>query len=94
MRQRRFTSSDFVPIGETGDDDAVLDANDPIHEMKRLAGLPTPSAESDGSFGAEMSARGSELGRYEKEHDLRPGSDEWFRLWFSKPKLTGETPHD
>jgi hypothetical protein len=92
MTQRRFTSADFVPEGETGDPDAFLDPNDPIHEMKRLAGLPRPSTHSDGSPGAEMSARGTELHQYEREHNIRPGTDEWFQLWFAKPKLTGENP--
>jgi hypothetical protein len=27
-----------------------------------------------------------------KKHNIRPGTDEWFKLWFSKPYLTGEKP--
>jgi len=27
-----------------------------------------------------------------KEHDIRPGTPEWFRLWFSRPYLTNEKP--
>jgi hypothetical protein len=27
-----------------------------------------------------------------KQHDIRPGTEEWFKLWFSKPYLTGERP--
>ena len=28
----------------------------------------------------------------EKQNGIKPGSDEWFRLWFSKEHLTGEKP--
>jgi hypothetical protein len=28
----------------------------------------------------------------EKKHDIQPGTPEWFKLWFSKPYLTGEKP--
>jgi hypothetical protein len=27
-----------------------------------------------------------------KKHDIRPGTEEWFKLWFSLPYLTGEKP--
>jgi hypothetical protein len=26
----------------------------------------------------------------ERKHDIRPGTPEWFQLWFSLPYLTGE----
>jgi hypothetical protein len=39
MKQYRFTSSNFVPQGETGDPDAVMDAQD-LNDLKRLAGMP------------------------------------------------------
>ena len=27
-----------------------------------------------------------------KKHNIKPGTDEWFKLWFSLPYLTGERP--
>jgi hypothetical protein len=42
--------------------------------------------------GSNISVTGNEKGELMKTHDIRPGTDEWFRLWFSKPYLTGETP--
>ena len=27
-----------------------------------------------------------------KENDIRPGTPEWFKLWFSRPYLTNEKP--
>ena len=59
-----------------------------INEIKRLAGI------GETSYGEEMSLHASNLGRIQQEKNIRPGTDEWFRLWFSKPKLTGETPYD
>ena len=29
---------------------------------------------------------------YQRKHKIRPGSDEWSKLWFARPKLTGENP--
>jgi hypothetical protein len=29
-----------------------------------------------------------------RENNIKPGTDEWFRLWFARPDLTGETPYD
>jgi hypothetical protein len=28
----------------------------------------------------------------EKKHNIKPGTPEWFQLWFSLPYLTGEPP--
>lgn len=60
---------------------------DNLDDLKRLAGINT-------SMGEEMSEQGSNLGQIQRERNIRPGTDEWFRLWFALPKLTGETPYD
>jgi hypothetical protein len=84
-------------------EEAVLSADDPIHDIKRLAGLSeatniyeeSPSANQSGAMspvGSNISITGMEKQRLEKEHNIRPGSPEWFRLWFSRPYLTGEKP--
>jgi hypothetical protein len=59
-----------------------------IDELKRLAGIGATS------MGEEMSEIGTNLGQIQRERNIQPGTDEWFRLWFSKPKLTGETSYD
>jgi hypothetical protein len=28
----------------------------------------------------------------EKKHNIKPGTPEWFKLWFSLPYMTGEKP--
>jgi hypothetical protein len=60
---------------------------DNISDLKRLAGIGT-------SYGEETSEYATNLGQIQRERNIRPGSDEWFRLWFSKPLLTGEQPYD
>jgi hypothetical protein len=60
---------------------------DNLDDLKRLAGINT-------SMGEEMSEQGTNLGQIQRERNIQPGTDEWFRLWFDLPKLTGETPYD
>jgi hypothetical protein len=50
MKQYRVTSEHFVHRGETGDDDAVMDAQD-LYQIKKLAGLVT---EGEGAGPAGM----------------------------------------
>ena len=57
-------------------------------DIKKLAGI------GQTSYGEEMSNHGTNLGAIQREKNIQPGTDEWFRLWFSKPTLTGETPYD
>ena len=59
-----------------------------IDDLKRLAGVNQPS------FGSEMSKNATNLGQIQRERNIRPGTDEWFRLWFAQPRLTGEQPYD
>lgn len=62
---------------------------DNLDDLKRLAGVNEKT-----SYGEEISVQGTNLGQVQRENNIRPGSDEWFRLWFAKPHLTGETPYD
>jgi hypothetical protein len=62
---------------------------DNLDDLKRLAGVHEKT-----SYGEEMSIQGSNLGQIQRENNIRPGTDEWFRLWFAKPHLTGEKPYD
>lgn len=62
-----------------------------IYRLKRLAGIIDHEgnrvSEEDES---NISIIGSEKGAYQRKHNVKPGTDEWFKLWFAKPKLTGE----
>ena len=61
---------------------------DDLDALKRLAGVNTPNT----SLGSNISITAAEKARLMREHNIRPGTPEWFQLWFSKPYLTGEKP--
>jgi hypothetical protein len=67
---------------------------DSIEELKLLAGIGNRAVmqEYKGFAGSNISVTGNEKGELMKRHDIRPGTEEWFKLWFSKPYLTGEQP--
>jgi hypothetical protein len=67
---------------------------DDIQQLKLLAGIGNRAVmqEYRGFAGSNISVTGNEKGELMKKHDIRPGTDEWFKLWFSKPYLTGEQP--
>lgn len=99
MKQYKFTSQDFVPEGESGEPDAIMDSAD-LNALKKLAGIPVigegANIATDQStmspVGSNISITGTEKRKIEKERGIMPGSDEWFKLWFSRPYLTGEKP--
>lgn len=65
-----------------------------IEQLKVLAGIGSRALmqEYRGFAGSNISVTGNEKGELMKKHDIRPGTEEWFKLWFSKPYLTGERP--
>lgn len=74
---------------------------DDILDLKRLAGLSDlnkgelqeyKGIGSVSTEGSNISKTAQEKIEYQNENDIKPGSPEWFRLWFSKPYLTGEKP--
>ena len=67
---------------------------DDLQQLKLLAGIGNRAVmqEYKGFAGSNISVTGSEKGELMRQHNIRPGTEDWFRLWFSKPYLTGETP--
>jgi hypothetical protein len=65
-----------------------------LDQLRVLAGIGNRATmqEYKGFPGSNISVTGNEKGELMKKHDIRPGTEEWFRLWFSKPYLTGERP--
>ena len=61
-----------------------------IEELKKLAGVDKLSQET--SMGENLSMIGTKKSEYQRKHNIKPGTDEWFKLWFAQPKLTGENP--
>lgn len=94
VKQYRITTDN---LNQDSADDCVLDANDPINEIKTikyLAGLGSSAKlhEYRVDQGSNISVTGNEKGELMKKNNIKPGTPEWFKLWFSKPYLTGEAP--
>lgn len=94
MKQYRITSEH---LNAPEDGDCYLSPDDPIQEIKaitQLAGLGANARlhELRANNGSNISVTGTEKGRIQRENNIKPGTPEWFQLWFSKPFLTGEPP--
>jgi hypothetical protein len=61
-----------------------------LEELKTLSGVYKPYSMSE--EGSNVSITGNEKAELMKKHNIQPGTPEWFKLWFSKPYLTGEKP--
>lgn len=63
-----------------------------ISELKRLAGITEFKGLQPYDMGSNVSITGNEKARLMRDNNIKPGTDEWFKLWFSRPYLTGEKP--
>lgn len=92
MKQYRITTQD---LNQDSNDDCYLAPDDPIHELKALAGLGGLGGEARlqeyrANQGSNISVTGSNKGKIQREQNIKPGTPEWFKLWFSLPYMTGE----
>ena len=60
-----------------------------IEDLKRLAGINEFKGFTEYKIDENPSETAAELKKKEKRLGLKPGDDEWFKLWFSKPYMTG-----
>lgn len=73
---------------------------DDIDQIRQLAGITQnigrlQEYKGEGTVsteGSNMSVTANEKIQYQKEHNIQPGTPEWFQLWFSLPYMTGEKP--
>ena len=83
--------------------DAYLSPDDPIQELKivqYLAGLNANQRLHEYKLqtqqktveGSNISMTGTEKAELQRKHNIKPGTPEWFKLWFSLPYMTGEKP--
>ena len=56
--------------------------------IKKLAGI-TNEFTGYKLYNENISVTGTEKKRIERERNIQPGTDEWFKLWFSLPHMTG-----
>lgn len=59
-----------------------------IEQLKLLAGINNKEINN----GSNISLTGQEKAELMKEKNIKPGTPEWFKLWFSRPYMTGEKP--
>ena len=61
---------------------------DELERIKKLAGVDNIQP----SIGENISQVATAKAEYQRKHDIKPGTQEWFKLWFAQPRLTGENP--
>ena len=96
MKQYKVTTENIL---KDSTDDCYLDPNDPVNELKIIQYLGGINAharlhEYRVDQGSNISVTGNEKGELMKKHNIKPGTPEWFKLWFSLPYMTGEKPVD
>jgi hypothetical protein len=60
-----------------------------IDELKKLAGVNEFKGFTEYQIDENPSITATELKKKEKKMGLKPGDPDWFKLWFSKPYMTG-----
>ena len=60
-----------------------------LDELKRLSGSGKITGESTFTPNHELA---SKKAQFIRENNLKPGTQEWFKVMFSKPHLTKEDP--
>ena len=70
--------------------DTVIPEKDmTLDDLKRLSGAGKVTGETTFTPDHQLSSKKQEFMR---EHNIRPGDKEWFKVMFAKPHLTGEDP--
>ncbi len=81
MKQYRFNSGDFVPKEQVPD--AVL-SDDDLRNLQTLAGIRPVDVQLPENT-SNMSHTAQEKADIMRRDNIQPGTDPWFRLWFSRP---------
>jgi hypothetical protein len=94
MKQYRITSQDF---NQDSPEDCYLAPDDPVQELKILSGMGGLGGQARlheyrANQGSNISVTGSNKAELMKQNNIKPGTPEWFKLWFSLPYMTGEKP--
>jgi hypothetical protein len=85
MKQYRVTADMFNPKGNNpGVPDAYVNPAD----LKQYGVHTNTPAEK-----SAPSPQLPNLGKVQQERNIKPGTEEWFKLWFSRTPLTGEKPY-
>lgn len=64
-----------------------------LDQLRKLSGI-SDNKKINTDIGSNISITGMEKANLMRKHNIKPGTPEWFQLWFSRPYLTGEKPID
>jgi hypothetical protein len=64
---------------------------DDLNKLRVLSGIKQPGTDSSNT-GSNISITASQKAEIMRANNIKPGTDAWFKLWFSKPYLTSEKP--
>lgn len=63
-----------------------------LEQWKKIAGITSESNQPVQNF-YSMNAEATKKAQFMKENNIKPGTQEWFRLWFARKELTKEDPY-
>lgn len=67
--------------------------NSELNDLKILAGITNrPNWQIYENGRPDNTLTGQERATIQREQNIKPGTEAWFRLWFNRKDLTGETP--
>ncbi len=104
MKQFYITSETFrLPGDDPTIPDAYVDPAE-LSKLKKLAGIDSLGimerhlaekaaakfTNADGQDSMISGMSGTEKAEYQRKHNIQPGTDAWFKLWYARPGLTGE----
>lgn len=84
MKEYRITTENLI---EQSPDDCYLAPDDPIQELKiasYLGGLGSDARLQEYKASLNTVVVGSNKGQIQREKNIKPGTEEWFKLWFGK----------
>jgi len=60
-----------------------------LEDLKKLSGITEQVIGEE----SNISITGNEKGQLMKKHNIQPGTQEWFKLWFGRPYWFKESPN-
>lgn len=84
MRQIRITTADLTP---QTDDDCYIAPDDPMWDMmpaSQMGGLGSGTALGRYNSASMPVIKQNDNAQIMREQNIKPGTDEWFKLWFGR----------
>jgi hypothetical protein len=84
MKQYYITKDN---ISQDSLEDCYLAPEDPIHELKAahlMGGLGAEARLAEYKAKLKQPVVSSNKGQIQREQNIKPGTEEWFKLWFGK----------